>query len=273
MEGSPRESVFLAIPASEHVAGNALAFAIRDRYPVSPGHTLVVTRRVVADWFGATEEERAAVLALVDVVKRQLDEELRPDGYNVGWNAGAAAGQTVAHLHVHVIPRFRGDVPDPRGGVRHVIPGRANYLVAPLATGGEDDPFARHVLPLFARASEIAIVAAFVQQSGLDRIEQAVQGALGRGARVRIVTGDYLGITQAEALETLLDWQSAGAAAVDEDAGEEDGAGGRLEARVVEVDRLPGRTRSFHPQSWSWPRPHPAPGGCRGVRIPPSPRL
>jgi diadenosine tetraphosphate (Ap4A) HIT family hydrolase len=135
-------SVFLEVPETAWVAANELAFAFRDRYPVSPGHTLVVTRRVVADWFAATDAERAALLALVDEVKRGLDRELEPDGYNVGFNAGEAAGQTVMHLHVHVIPRYRGDMPDPRGGVRHVIPSKGNYLreaVAPLATGGEDD--------------------------------------------------------------------------------------------------------------------------------------
>jgi diadenosine tetraphosphate (Ap4A) HIT family hydrolase len=82
----------------------------------------------VADWFAATDEERLAVMQLVETVKAALDEELHPDGYNVGFNAGEAAGQTVMHLHVHVIPRFRGDVADPRGGVRYVIPARANYL-------------------------------------------------------------------------------------------------------------------------------------------------
>ena len=131
-------SVFLTIPAESWTAHNAHAFSVRDRFPVTPGHTLVITRRVVADWFSATEEEQRAVMDLVDVVKRQLDEELAPDGYNVGFNAGEAAGQTVMHLHVHVIPRRRGDMDDPRGGVRHVIPSRGNYLRAEgaLATGG-----------------------------------------------------------------------------------------------------------------------------------------
>jgi diadenosine tetraphosphate (Ap4A) HIT family hydrolase len=109
-------SVFLALPPSAWVASNALAFAVRDAFPVSPGHTLVVTRRVVPDWFSASEAERAAVIELVERVKRDLDGATpRPDGYNVGFNAGEAAGQTVMHLHVHVIHRHRGDVPDPRG--------------------------------------------------------------------------------------------------------------------------------------------------------------
>ena len=105
-------------PAKEHVAHNALAFAIRDGFPVSPGHTLIIPFREVPTWFDASHYEQLAILALVDVVKAQLDAgDPRPDGYNVGFNAGEAAGQTVMHLHVHVIPRYTGDMPDPRGGV------------------------------------------------------------------------------------------------------------------------------------------------------------
>jgi diadenosine tetraphosphate (Ap4A) HIT family hydrolase len=115
------DSPFLAVPASEWLASNRSAFAIADRYAVSPGHTLVVPRRLIGTWWEATDDERADMLALVDEVKRQLDAARQPDGFNVGFNAGAAAGQTVGHLHVHVIPRYDGDVPDPRGGVRHVM--------------------------------------------------------------------------------------------------------------------------------------------------------
>jgi diadenosine tetraphosphate (Ap4A) HIT family hydrolase len=122
-------SPFLARPESEWVASNALAFAIRDAYPVTPGHALVVPRRLIPTWFDATVEERHAIFELVDEVKRQLDAgDPPPDGYNIGINCGMAAGQTVMHLHVHVIPRYRGDVADPTGGVRHVIPGKGNYL-------------------------------------------------------------------------------------------------------------------------------------------------
>jgi diadenosine tetraphosphate (Ap4A) HIT family hydrolase len=114
---------------SDWTASNALAFAINDLHPVSPGHTLIIPRRRIPTWFEATPEERMAMFELVDEIKRKLDERLRPDGYNVGFNAGQAAGQTVMHLHVHVIPRFVGDMDDPRGGVRHVIPSKGNYLI------------------------------------------------------------------------------------------------------------------------------------------------
>jgi diadenosine tetraphosphate (Ap4A) HIT family hydrolase len=122
-------SPFLARPPAEWLASNSLAFAIRDAFPVSPGHALVVPRRAIANWFEATREEREALFDLVDEVRKQLDAgPTPPQGYNIGVNVGEAAGQTVRHLHVHVIPRYRGDVEDPRGGVRHVIPGQGNYL-------------------------------------------------------------------------------------------------------------------------------------------------
>jgi diadenosine tetraphosphate (Ap4A) HIT family hydrolase len=120
-------SPFLSRPQSEWIASNDLAFAIMDGYPVNPGHVLVIPKRQVSTWWEATREEQVAILDLLEVVKRQLDESHRPDGYNIGVNAGEAAGQTVFHLHVHMIPRYRGDMEDPRGGVRHVIPSRGNY--------------------------------------------------------------------------------------------------------------------------------------------------
>ncbi len=121
----PDTSSFLQRPASDWLASNELAFAIPDRFPVSPGHTLVVTKRLVPTWFDASRYEHLAILDLIEDVKRLLDLRTPvPDGYNVGFNAGAAAGQTVRHLHVHVIPRYAGDVPDPTGGIRNVVRGR-----------------------------------------------------------------------------------------------------------------------------------------------------
>ncbi|MCB9796683.1 MAG: HIT domain-containing protein [Alphaproteobacteria bacterium] len=201
-------SVFLQLPASAHVAGNALAFAIRDKYPVSEGHTLVIPRREVADWFGATREEQLAILELIDAVKEQLDALYQPDGYNVGFNAGAAAGQTVMHLHVHVIPRYRGDMRDPRGGVRHVIPGRGNYLLEaptgarPLTTG-RSAPLLDELQPLFRDAHEIDVVAAFVRSAGVVELADAFHAALLRGAHLRVLTGDYLNYTEPRALDLL----------------------------------------------------------------------
>ena len=131
-------SPFLKVPPEHHVASNELAFAIRDKFPVTRGHTLVIPRRVVTQWWDATTDEQQSIMALVDQIRVDLlDDEVRsyqlpgmprPDGFNVGFNAGDAAGQTVDHLHVHVIPRHQGDMNDPRGGVRHVIPDKGNYL-------------------------------------------------------------------------------------------------------------------------------------------------
>lgn len=120
-------SPFLGIPETNRLASNELAFAFFDANPASPGHILVVPRRVVASWFETSPEEQEALLELVSVVKQQLDARFHPDGYNVGFNDGEAAGQTVFHLHLHVIPRYRGDMPDPRGGVRHAVAGHGYY--------------------------------------------------------------------------------------------------------------------------------------------------
>ena len=238
-------SPFLHVPPTAWVAANDLAFAFRDRYPVSPGHTLVVTRRVVPTWFDATPAEQAAMADLITEVKRGLDAELSPHGYNVGFNAGLAAGQTVMHVHVHVIPRFEGDMPDPRGGVRHVIPWAANYLVGRpdrLASGAPDDPLLKHLRPLFSQATDIAVVAAFVQPGGLRLLEWLVRDAVRRGARVRLVGSDYMGITPRLAFRTLLDWR--------DELGEE--AGG-FEPRVI--DHRACKMVSFHPKSWIFSGP------------------
>ena len=103
------------------------ALAFLDGFPVTPGHTLVIPKRHVASLFELPEEEQAAVLRLVAQVRVMLVAELNPDGFNVGINDGTSAGQTVMHAHVHVIPRRHGDVADPRGGVRWIIPDKAAY--------------------------------------------------------------------------------------------------------------------------------------------------
>ena len=121
-------SPFLMAPRTQWVAHNDLAFALPDNYPASPGHTLVIPRRLVATWDGITGPEESALLDLVKTVKAQLRAEFDPDGFNFGVNEGSADGQTVFHLHIHVIPRYAGDVPDPRGGVRHAVMGKGNWV-------------------------------------------------------------------------------------------------------------------------------------------------
>lgn len=109
------------------VLSNALAFACFDVNPVTEGHLLVLPRRHVASWFETRADERLAILELVDMGRHMLDDRNRPDGYNLGLNVGAAAGQTIPHLHMHLIPRYHGDSADPRGGVRGVIPAKQWY--------------------------------------------------------------------------------------------------------------------------------------------------
>lgn len=109
------------------VAYNPYAFAVRDLNPVSQGHTLIIPRRHVVSFFELTSEEQRAMLALLNQQHAVLVEEVSLLDCNVGINDGMAAGQTVAHCHMHLIPRFEGDVADPRGGIRWVIPDKADY--------------------------------------------------------------------------------------------------------------------------------------------------
>jgi len=109
------------------LAGNELAIAFPAGFPVSRGHTLVVPRRHEPDFFALSADEQAAMVALVNPVRAVLGERYAPDAYNIGVNAGKAAGQTIQHAHLHVIPRYAGDVAEPRGGVRWVLPETARY--------------------------------------------------------------------------------------------------------------------------------------------------
>lgn len=121
---------FCALPAGRLLFRNDAAVVVRDAYPVTPGHTLVIPVRHVTSFFDATPTEREAMLALLDMAQQQIQAEFGPAGYNIGINDGAAAGQTIGHLHMHLIPRYTGDRPDPRGGVRWVIPDKADYWTA-----------------------------------------------------------------------------------------------------------------------------------------------
>ncbi|MBK9656154.1 MAG: HIT domain-containing protein [Rhodanobacteraceae bacterium] len=111
-------------------------FALWDGFPVTDGHALIVPYRHVPTWFDASNTERAELFSALDAVCSIIRERGGIDGFNFGVNVGAAAGQTVPHLHQHVIPRRTGDMPDPRGGVRHVIPGKGNYLITRDTSGG-----------------------------------------------------------------------------------------------------------------------------------------
>jgi diadenosine tetraphosphate (Ap4A) HIT family hydrolase len=109
------------------ILSNSLGMVIRDGYPISPGHTLVIPQRHIGSFFELEPEERDSLFSLLEESKRGLDKEFQPDGYNIGINDGPSAGQTVPHLHIHLIPRYSGDQTDPRGGIRWIIPEKAKY--------------------------------------------------------------------------------------------------------------------------------------------------
>ena len=118
---------FCTLPTDRIISESDYTITIRDGFPVSKGHTLIIPKRHVQSFFELQAIEKAAVLQALDEAKEALDNEFSPDGYNIGINDGEAAGQTVMHLHIHLIPRYKGDQVDPRGGIRHVFPGKAKY--------------------------------------------------------------------------------------------------------------------------------------------------
>lgn len=221
---------------------------IWDAFPVSPGHALLVPRRHVQSWFEALPEERLALTKAIDVARFAIEANFRADGYNIGINSGEAAGQTIFHLHVHVIPRVLGDVPDPRGGVRHVISHKGNYLAPSLSldpvkvaypkalfTGGQEDPLFPHLVKHLADSQSADMAVAFAMRSGLELLQPHLQDLLDRGGSLRVLTGDYLGTTDPDALLRLLDLN------------------GKVLCRVYEADRNDAKqlaSNSFHPKAY-----------------------
>jgi len=118
---------FCSLTAERVVQDSEHAVVIRDGFPVSPGHTLIIVKRHVASIFEVTDAERIDLMSLLAAARDDLDRQFHPAGYNIGINDGATAGQTVPHLHIHLIPRYPGDRDDPRGGVRWVLPDKAAY--------------------------------------------------------------------------------------------------------------------------------------------------
>jgi len=243
-------------------------FAIWDGFPVSDGHALIVPYRHVADWLSASDEERAELSATITTVCEVIRKQWGADGFNIGINIGSAAGQTVPHLHVHVIPRRAGDVPDPRGGVRHVIPGKGNYLLPnaasgdlqprasegggfpdarvgallndaqhgpssePLLTTGPDDPLIKPLERDLADAMLVEMAVAFVLRSGAEKLLPHLRDLLDRGGKLRFLTGDYLDVTDPDALQSFVDLQRT----TDEN---------RCQLRIFQSSG-----RSFHPKAY-----------------------
>jgi len=120
-------SVFSNIPEDLHLYRSTRFFIIEDKYPVSPGHLLIISRDEKLDYFKLTDEEKKELTELISKASQLIEEKYNPDGYNIGMNCGEVAGQTVMHFHCHVIPRYKGDMDDPRGGVRHSVIGKGYY--------------------------------------------------------------------------------------------------------------------------------------------------
>jgi diadenosine tetraphosphate (Ap4A) HIT family hydrolase len=123
----PSDCPFCSVPADRVRETSVYGFTVDDAFPVSLGHSLVIVNRHVESFFELTKVEMACLVDLLHAVKQRLDKTLMPSGYNVGVNVGPLAGQTVMHVHIHLIPRYAGDAPDPSGGVRNIIPGKGRY--------------------------------------------------------------------------------------------------------------------------------------------------
>ena len=121
------DSIFTKLRAEHTLFETEHFFVIEDGYPVSPGHLLVISKEPKPDFFALSDAERLELPSAILLAKAWVEERHDPDGFNVGMNCGEAAGQTVMHFHCHVIPRYSGDMADPRGGVRGVIPAKQGY--------------------------------------------------------------------------------------------------------------------------------------------------
>lgn len=224
-------------------------FALWDGFPVSEGHALIVPYRHVPTWFDASHEERAALFGAIDAVCEAIHARSPTGDFNFGINVGQAAGQTVPHLHLHVIPRRVGDVPDPRGGVRHVIPEKANYLTAAarsptvlraseprviesLLTTGDGNPLLPQLESDLSGARSLDVAVAFVMPSGVERLYPHFEDLLERGGSLRLLTGDYLDVSDPDALQRLVDLRALFGAE-------------RCQLRVFE-----SKGRSFHPKAY-----------------------
>ena len=126
--GEPKAPcVFCNLLLDRIIASSLLGLVIRDGFPVSEGHTLIIPKRHTGSFFELTGAEREDLFDLLSQARNELIKTYNPDGFNIGINDGSAAGQTVPHLHIHLIPRFKGDIKDPRGGVRWIFPDKAKY--------------------------------------------------------------------------------------------------------------------------------------------------
>jgi diadenosine tetraphosphate (Ap4A) HIT family hydrolase len=118
---------FSTISEDRIIFSNDYFFIIKDAYPVSPGHLLIISKHVRNDFFDLTEVEKKELISAIDIGKNLIEKEFSPNGYNIGMNCGEAAGQTIFHFHCHIIPRYKDDMANPQGGIRHCVQGKGNY--------------------------------------------------------------------------------------------------------------------------------------------------
>jgi HKD family nuclease/diadenosine tetraphosphate (Ap4A) HIT family hydrolase len=233
-----------------------LVYGIWDNFPVNEGHLLVISKRHVADWFELTDDEKREIQDGLNLGRTLIQSRHKPQGFNIGINVGEAAGQTIPHLHVHLIPRYEGDVPDPRGGVRHVIPDKGNYLakesrphylVNDSVTSnrlihGLDNPLAKQLKSQIDQSDSVDIAVAFVLRSGVELIYENLQDLVARGGRLRLLTGDYLNFTDPEQLQRLDDLKVNDSEGLDSS---EVSMQGHVDIRVFEC-----KGTNFHPKAY-----------------------
>lgn len=224
----------------EVVASNELAIVLNSDH--QQGHFEIVPLRHVVDWFDTSAEEKLAILALLDQIREESPETSA--GYNISFDTSSPT----MHLQIHVAPRPGKDQAEPDAN-------RGRGASTLLSTGGTADPFLAHLEPMFARASNIAILAAFIQDSGVEQLQCRLHSCMERGTRVRILTGDYLNLTQSRALRHLLDLvRGEQISAGDDEEKVEQLQGGEdlLTVRVVEIERLLREKvgSTFHPKAW-----------------------
>ncbi|MBT9583671.1 HIT domain-containing protein [bacterium] len=159
-----------------------LVLGIWNTYPASPGHAMVITRRHVEDWFQATPEEQQEITESVEIARQAVLGKHRPDGFNVGMNCGVAAGQTVFHMHLHVLPRYRAVEPDGQGELASLVPPKMDWHLS------TENLLAR-LLPLMERAHLIDIAVAALDGEGLDLIEAALRRMVSAGGQLRVLVG------------------------------------------------------------------------------------
>lgn len=186
-----RNCPFCDLSDKQVVAENGLAVAFLDKYPVNQGHLLIIPKRHVQDYFAATAEEINAIHELINEAREYLDKEFRPDGYNIGVNIGAPAGQTVFHLHFHIIPRYTGDVDNPRGGVRNF---KESIVPYPVPRNSEEQD------------GQVVIYNKLVRDKIPDIVSQA-----GKMPVTRIAAGEELAVLMKKKLmEEVLEYLNTG---------------------------------------------------------------